>query len=68
MQAYNIAYVVPCESARRRAHGDGGEVNLVRQTTYYDPQVVVSLTFGEWTDKVHSYGLPRAARDGQVVQ
>ena len=62
MQAYNIVYVVPHESAHRRAHGDGGEVNLVRKTTYYNPQVVVPLTLRKWTDKVHSYRLPRAAQ------
>ena len=68
MKADNISNVEPGKIHHRRLHRDWGEMGLVRESAYYDPQIVISLAFGEWTNEVHSYRLPGATWDGEIVE
>jgi len=64
----DVMYIIPCKFIHLCSDSDWNEVALVGESTYDYIWVIISLANREWADEVHSYGLPRTARDWQAVK
>src|SRR5882762_201483 len=64
----DVAYIIPREFVRLSSNGNGDEVTLVGESTYDYPKVIIPLANWEWANEVHSYRLPRTARDWQAME
>jgi len=64
----DVVYVIPRKFVCLGSNSDGDEMTLVGELTYDYPKVIIALTNWEWANEVHSYRLPRTARDWQAME
>jgi hypothetical protein len=68
VETNDVAFIIPREFVHLGSNGNGDEVTLIGESTYDYPKVIIALANWEWANEVHSYRLPRTARDWQAME